>query len=187
MEYASAMTFPTPWTRARASHLCRTGMMPRRFLHYFSPLNTDPTYPHSLRNSNGVLYAPRVGIAFDPWGDGKMAIRAGAGIFYNLREDAGVVGDFATQAPVIGNTSVSLGNIASFTPDCNTLPAGCANVSNNLAPQNTMIMPISHKIASTISANFGIQREIGFATVLDVSYVGTFGRHLEVTPNINEV
>ena len=152
-----------------------------------SVLNTDPTYPHSLRNSNGVLYAPRVGIAFDPWGDGKMAIRAGAGIFYNLREDAGVVGDFATQAPVIGNTSVSLGNIASFTPDCNTLPAGCANVSNNLAPQNTMIMPISHKIASTISANFGIQREIGFATVLDVSYVGTFGRHLEVTPNINEV
>ncbi len=152
-----------------------------------SVLNTDPTYPHSLRNSNGVLYAPRAGIAFDPWGDGKTAIRAGGGIFYNLREDAGVVGDFATQAPVIGNTSVSLGNIASFSPDCNTLPAGCANVSNNLAPQNTMIMPINHKIASAISANFGIQREIGFHTVLDVSYVGTFGRHLEVTPNINTV
>jgi hypothetical protein len=152
-----------------------------------SVLNTDPTYPHALRNSNGVLYGPRAGIAFDPWGDGKTAIRAGGGIFYNLREDAGVVGDFSTQAPVIGNTSVVLGNIASFTPDCNTLPAGCANVSPNLAPQNTIIMPINHKIASTISANFGIQRDIGFATVLDVSYVGTFGRHLEVTPNINTV
>jgi hypothetical protein len=152
-----------------------------------SVINTDPSYPSSLRNSNGVLFAPRFGIAFDPWGDGKTAIRAGAGVFYNLREDAGVVGDFATTAPVVGNTSVSLGNIASFTPNCNTLSAGCANVSNLLGPQNTKIMPINHKIASTFSANFGIQRELGFSTVLDLSYVGTFGRHLEVTPSINTV
>ena len=152
-----------------------------------SVLNTDPNYPHALRNSNGVLYSPRAGIAFDPFGDGKTSIRAGAGIFYNLREDAGVVGDFATQAPVVGNTNVNQGNIASFTPDCNTQSASCASVSGNLAPQNTMIMPANHKIASVISANFGIQRQIGFSTVVDVSYVGTFGRHLEVTPNVNEV
>lgn len=152
-----------------------------------SVLNTDSSYPHALRNSNGVLYSPRAGIAFDPLGDGKTVIRAGGGIFYNLREDAGVVGDFATQAPVIGNTDVGLGNVASFTPGCDSLPAGCANISNNLAPQNTMIMPINHKIASTIGVNLGIQRELGFSTVLDVSYVGTFGRHLEVTPDLNEV
>src|SRR5205823_5895126 len=152
-----------------------------------SIINTDPTYPSSLRNSNGVLLAPRLGFSFDPWGDGKTAIRAGAGIFYNLREDGGVVGDFATTAPVIGNTSVSLGNIASFTPNCNTLPSGCANVSTLLGPQDTKIMPINHKIASTFSANFGIQRDLGLSTVLDIAYVGTFGRHLEVTPNVNEV
>jgi hypothetical protein len=151
-------------------------------------VNTDPTYPRSLRNSNGVLYAPRLGISFDPWGDGKTAIRAGAGIFYNLREDAGVVGDFATTAPVIGNTRVDLGSLANtFAANCNTLPAGCANTSSLQGPQDTKIMPINHKIASTISAHFGVQRDLGFATVLDVSYVGTFGRHLEVTPNINEV
>lgn len=48
-------------------------------------------------------------------------------------------------------------------------------------------MPVNHKIASTIAANLGIQRDIGFGTVLDIAYVGTFGRHLEQTPNINEV
>ncbi|HWC19040.1 MAG TPA: carboxypeptidase regulatory-like domain-containing protein [Terriglobales bacterium] len=152
-----------------------------------SVLNTDPNYPPELRNSNGVLYAPRLGIAFDPFGNGKTAIRAGAGVFYNLREDGGVVGDFATQPPVVQSTSVNLGNIASFTPNCNTLPAGCANVSNLSGPQNTLMMPADHKIASTFSTNFGIQHDFGFSTVLDISYVGTFGRHLEVTPNINSV
>lgn len=152
-----------------------------------SVLNTDPNYPHTLRNSNGLLYAPRLGIAFDPFGKGKTAIRAGAGVFYNLREDGGVVGDFATQPPVIQSTNVSLGNISSFTSNCNTLAAGCANVSNLSAPQNTLMMPINHKIASTVSTNFGVQHDFGFGTLLDISYVGTFGRHLEVTPNINEV
>ena len=152
-----------------------------------SVLNTDPNYPHSLRNSNGVLYAPRLGFAYDVWGDGKTAIRGGAGIFYNLREDAGVVGDFATTAPVINNIDVSLGNTASFTAGCDKAPTGCANVSNLLAPQNTKIMPVNHKIASTTSVNLGIQQDLGFSTVLDIAYVGTFGRHLEVTPNINEV
>ena len=152
-----------------------------------SVVNADPSYPSSLRNSNGVLFAPRLGFSFDPWGDGKTAIRGGVGIFYNLREDAGVVGDFATTAPVIGNTSVSQGNVASFTSNCNTLPSGCVNATSLLGPQDTKIMPIDHKIASTFSMNFGIQRDMGFSTVLDLSYVGTFGRHLEQTPALNEV
>lgn len=152
-----------------------------------SVINTDPTYPRDLRNSNGVLFAPRLGFSFDPFGDGKTAIRAGAGIFYNLREDAGVVGDFATIAPVISSTTVQQGNAVSFTANCNTLPSGCVNATSLLGPQNTMIMPTNHKIASVISGNFGIQRDLGFATILDISYVGTFGRHLEETPDINEV
>lgn len=152
-----------------------------------SVINTDATYPSSLRNSNGVLFAPRLGIAFDPFGDGKTAIRAGAGIFYNFREDAGVVGDFATLAPVIGSTTVNEGNISTFIPNCDTQPAGCANATSLLGPQDSKIMPINHKIASIFSTNFGIQRDLGFSTVLDLSYVGTFGRHLEQSPNINEV
>jgi hypothetical protein len=152
-----------------------------------SVVNTDPNYPRDLRNSNGVLFGPRLGIAFDPWGDGKTAIRFGAGMFYNLREDAGVVGDFATQPPIITSTTVQQGNVAGFSSNCSSLPSGCVSAVGLLGPQNTLLMPTNHKIASILSTNFGIQRDLGFATVLDISYVGTFGRHLELTPDINEV
>lgn len=154
-----------------------------------SVINSDPTYPHALRNSNGVQVAPRFGLSWDPFGDGKTAIRAGAGLFYNLREDGGVVGDFATTAPIIGSSTVNFGNASTFTPNCNTLPAGCAGsgAGSPVGPLDTKIMPINHKIASTFATSFGIQRQVGFATVLDIAYVGTFGRHLEVTPNVNTV
>ena len=36
----------------------------------------------SLVNNSNTLIAPRVGIAWDPWGDGNTAIRAGAGEFF---------------------------------------------------------------------------------------------------------
>ena len=153
-----------------------------------SVINNNPTYPHALRNSSGVLVAPRLGLSWDPFGDGKTAIRAGAGVFYNLREDGGVTGDFATTAPIIGSSTVNFGNASTFTGNCNALPAGCAGSGGTpLGPQDTKIMPINHKIASTFSVSLGIQHDLGFSTILDIAYVGTWGRHLEVTPNINSV
>jgi hypothetical protein len=189
---AGSKTKPTrcaqnPNNKADVKPSAAVGQFVGPFTFTGSVVNNNPTYPHSLRNSNGVLFAPRLGISFDPWGDGKTAIRAGAGIFYNLREDAGVVGDFSTVAPVISSSTINQGNVSSFTPNCNTLPNGCVSVSSLLGPQDTKIMPINHKIASTMSVNFGIQRDLHFGTVLDVSYVGTFGRHLEQSPNINLV
>jgi Carboxypeptidase regulatory-like domain len=151
-------------------------------------INNDPTYPRSLRNSNGLIYAPRFGIAWDPGRDGNMVIRLGAGLYYNTREGGGTVGDFFNTPPVITNASVGFGQITrqNFAPGCGETRT-CYDPSTqvNAGPLDTRILQAHRKIESTLGANVGIQRKIGFDAVLDVAYVGTFGRHLNQQVNLN--
>ena len=152
-----------------------------------SVINTDPNYPQSLRQSNGLLLAPRLGLAWDPFGDGKTAVRTGAGIYYNTREGGGTVGDYSLIAPLVSNPVVDYGNVSTFTANCNTSPVGCTGAGVLNTPQQTRVLQPNRKIESTFSANLGVQRRIGFDTVVDVAYVGTFGRHLNQQVDLNQV
>jgi hypothetical protein len=153
-------------------------------------INNDPTYPRSLRNSNGVLYAPRFGIAWDPFSDGKTALRLGAGLYYNTREGGGTVGDYFSTPPVITNQTIGFGQITSqtFQPGCGANHTCYDPTSQvNTGPLDTRILEAHRKIESTLGVNFGIQRKVGFDTVVDIAYVGTFGRHLNQQINLNTI
>jgi hypothetical protein len=147
-----------------------------QFSYTGSVINTDPSYPHSLRFSNGVLFGPRLGLSWDPFGDGKTAVRLGGGLFYNTREGGGTVGDYSLIAPLVSNPSVNYGTASTFTPNCGASANGCTGAGLLNTPQQTRVLEPNRGIESTVSANFGIQRKIGFDTVVDDSYVGTFGR-----------
>lgn len=163
------------------------GSYVRPFSYTGTIINTNPNYPRSLRYSNGVLYAPRFGVAWDPFGDGKTAVRLGIGIYYNTREGGGTVGDYSLIAPLVRNPTVNYGTTATFTPNCNTSANGCTGGGALNSPQETRILQPHRKMESTVSTNFGIQRRVGFDTVIDVAYVGTFGRHLNRQVDLNEV
>jgi len=44
--------------------------------------------PNSLFPNPGVQWGPRIGFAYDVFGDGKMAVRGGFGLFYNRFDEA---------------------------------------------------------------------------------------------------
>src|SRR5882762_708481 len=55
---------------------------------FFSEQNgipSDPGMPKNALNTNWTGFAPRLGFAYDAFGDGKTSLRGGAGIFYDTR------------------------------------------------------------------------------------------------------
>jgi hypothetical protein len=72
--------------------------------------------------------------------------------------------------------------------------SGCNvdNVANVIggalnAPSTVAAMEVTSKTPTTYNYTFGIQRDIGYKTVVEVAYVGSQSRHLGERRNINQV
>ena len=127
-----------------------------------------------LRNQNYHLFAPRLGLSWDPRGDGKMAIRAGIGQFFQ-RERVSPTNGLASNAPfaVTGNLSRAL--------DATTQigSGGAASPSAGANPRDT--------IPSSWQWNFSVQQSFAKDTALEIGYVGNRAMHLTSNYDVNSV
>ena len=139
---------------------------------YAGDAGIDPHIVPTKYNSLG----PRLGIAYDLFGNGRSAVRGGFGIFYdNVNANTVGIGQpyhyQATFNPPNGSFSQpTLGY--SNTPPNYTGPASAQFVtpfSINFADAN-LTTPY------TMAFNLGIQQRIGQAS-LEINYVGKLGRH----------
>ncbi|HEV3202110.1 MAG TPA: TonB-dependent receptor, partial [Bryobacteraceae bacterium] len=142
----------------------------------------DPQYTvgGGAQNSRYNLFVPRVGLVWDPKGDGKMTVRASYGMFTD-RQHLFYLDTFANDPPYGNNITLSNvnfsnpwatypgGNPLPFTLSKNTtFPLFGAYVTHNLHAKTTYLN----------QWNLSIQRRVGSDWLLTINYLGNNTIHL---------
>jgi hypothetical protein len=141
-------------------------------------LQTAPIVGHSLFTQNNArrLFGPRAGLAWDVFGTGKTAIRAGFGTYYSLIDDLAFL---VNSLPPYNGAATYSGALSSFLP---ITPGVQPAATTKFAPQGVQA---NAKTPTVEEWNFRIEQQLGASTALRVGYVGSFGFHglVSVDPN----
>ncbi len=136
--------------------------------------------------------SPRLGLVWDPFGDGKTAVRAGAGIFYgsvsgNEWNQPANAQPFAVRQTFSSITSLTnvYGNPASF-PNGSPFPYIYSPAHPRFLPAASVeTIAEDYKWPETYQMNAAVERQLPGQVSLTVAYVGTMSRHLPFTTDAN--
>ncbi len=126
----------------------------------------------ALVNNNNHMIAPRLGLAWDPWGDGNTAIRVGGGEFFQRER--------VSRYTLVANAPFAI--TASYN---RALDGGAAVVAPGAAPAGGMdqtdTVPVSWQW------NVSIQRSLARDTTLELGYVGNHAYHQTSSFDLNQI
>jgi hypothetical protein len=142
--------------------------------------SSDPNYPRGFRDNQGIEPEPRVGVAWDVTGDAKTAVHASAGLYHNPHVNANGLDAMARNPPAQNTPSIFYGTMDTL------LAAGAQGAFSN-RPSGVFGIERDAKTPKSYNYSAGIQRELGWGTVLDVTYAGFQMRNGEMSTNINPV
>jgi hypothetical protein len=132
---------------------------------------SEPTVGPLYKNPTYTNLSPRMGFAWDVFGDGRTSLRGGYGLYFNTNNHQNLIVTVtnppATPRPVIINPTFPV-------PDFNRAGA------NSIRPvQFDLENPRVHVF------NASVQRELWMDTTVTVGYAGSRGRHLLRSGDVN--
>jgi hypothetical protein len=142
----------------------------------------DPSYTpgRSVENNRMLKFAPRIGVVWDPMGNGKMTIRSAYGIF-NDRESAFSLNFIAQDPPFGGSITASNPTLANpWTNQAGGNPFPIAVNKNYAFGQNGNVVthPLDQQPTYLQQWNLSLQRQVGKSWLLTANYIGNHTVHL---------
>ena len=118
-------------------------------------------------------FSPRIGFAWDVFGNGKMSVRGGGSLLYDVETLGEEINGTVDKSPPFGNGLTLAPAAGSF-----TIPISLAG-SKNSPEQNPTSGFANNLIApKTYQWNLTVERQLPWTMALEVSYVGSRGIHL---------
>ena len=145
------------------------------------PGDTQWTSGKSMANNRLNQFLPRVGLVFDPMGDGKMTIRASYGRFADRMNLLGFTA-FGQNAPWANNISLANVNLSSpwatYPGGVNPLPIPLTSTITFPSFSSDASFPQDWRPTTVDSWNFSVQRQFGTDWLVTANFVGNHTIHL---------
>jgi hypothetical protein len=140
--------------------------------------------PASLYPKDWTSFAPRVSLANDLRGDGKLVIRTGVGIYYDAASQDFFVGNQAYNTNA-GEAGPAFNGIGFASPVVSTITAGTP-IFGGYTPSSVFTVDQNLVTPRYVSYNLNIESQIAKKVAVQIGYVGSQGRHLYHFRDLNQ-
>jgi len=149
----------------------------------------DPGIGRGIISADKNNLTPRVGLAWDPFGDRKMAIRAAFGVFTGSMSGNQVNSSSDNQPFAIRQ---QFNNVFSLSDPYRLLPGGVSPFAYNyspsapkfIAPSAVSGMSLDYRSPYSYQMNFSVQRQVTSTVSMQVAYVSTLAHRIPVTEDV---